>query len=73
MLISNTKIAKLDYSSKILWEAKGLFHHDIDILKDGKVVAIANRQEVLYPEIEANYEIIDNLFVTLTHEWRCHE
>jgi len=64
MLVSNYELVRVDLSSRVLWQRRGDFHHDLDVATDGAVVSLARRRRQ-DPIFDQKRQIIDNEIVTL--------
>lgn len=64
-LVKNKQVFKVDKDSKVLWSYKGRVHHDLDVLKDGRVF-VFSRTASMMPRYDKDHPTVDDLIVELS-------
>lgn len=66
-LVKNKQVFKIDKDSNVLWTYKGRVHHDLDVVKDGRVFVLS-RTASMMPKYDKNHPTVDDLVVELSPE-----
>jgi hypothetical protein len=62
-------IVKLDRDSNVLWARYGGFHHDLEVLGDGRIVTLVREARIL-PRIHEELPVLEDFLVVLDAEGR---
>jgi hypothetical protein len=57
-------IIKIDRNSKLIWARFGGFHHDLDVLADGRIFTLLREPSIL-PEINPDRPVLEEFIVVL--------
>ena len=63
-------LLKLDRNSRLLWAVRGGFHHDLDILDDGRIFVLTRIERDRRPALSRPRSIIDDAVTVLNSEGR---
>jgi hypothetical protein len=58
-------IVKLDRDSKVLWERPGRAHHDLHVMKDGRIYVLMRSNPRLLPRFSSRFPMIEDQIVLL--------
>ena len=70
VLITGTALVKTDLAGKELWRLNGNYHHDVDVMPDGTVFALAQSGTQRFSEFTDKQNIIDNQIVRISPDGR---